>query len=216
MKNIDILYEDDSCMILNKAAGLAVQGGNKVSVSLDSILAHEIEPKPLLVHRLDKDTSGAILVAKNKKAAGYYSSLFASRDTQKLYLALCAGVPEKKSGRIEEALIVNGVSRTAITDYTVVAEGDSFSLIQLKLGTGRMHQIRRHLAHIGNPILGDDKYGDFSLNKVIKKNHGIKKLLLHAWKLNIPGPDREILVEAPLPIYFREALDKFTIHFPCL
>lgn len=216
MKNIDILYEDDSCLILNKAAGLAVQGGNKVSVSLDSILSREIHAKTFLVHRLDKDTSGVILVAKNKEAAAYYSKAFSLRKVQKLYMALCAGIPKKKSGHIQEALPVKGTIKTANTEYHVVAEGAGYSLIKLNLGTGRMHQIRRHLAYIGHPILGDDKYGDFILNKSVKKNHAVKKLLLHAWKLIIPGLNHEIQVEAPLPVYFCSALGEFDISFPCL
>jgi 23S rRNA pseudouridine955/2504/2580 synthase len=196
MKNITLLFENDQCLVLDKPAGLAVQGGRGVAVSLDSLLAAEYSPRPLLVHRLDRDTSGLILVAKTREAAARFSALFA-RETpagagvQKLYLGICAGRPAPPSGVIETELEVRSALRRARTFYRCLDRGPEgrdgeFSLLELELGTGRTHQIRRHLASIGCPILGDDKYGDFSLNKRLRKERSLKRLLLHSARLVIP------------------------------
>ncbi|GHV74805.1 hypothetical protein AGMMS49940_21070 [Spirochaetia bacterium] len=211
MKNIAILFENDHCIVLNKPAGLAVQGGEGVGVSLDSLLAAEYVKRPLLVHRLDRDTSGVILVAKSKEAAALFSGIFARREVQKQYLAICAGRPEPASGTIETELEVRGsrkAAQRAVTFYKCLSAGE-FSLLELELGTGRMHQIRRHLASIGNPILGDDKYGDFPLNKRLHKEQGLRRLLLHASRLVIPEGlcGFTLDVGAPLPEYFEAFLE---------
>jgi 23S rRNA pseudouridine955/2504/2580 synthase len=197
-------------MVLNKPAGLAVQGGKGVGVSLDRILEEEFSPRPLLVHRLDKDTSGLILVAKNREAAVRFSALFAgekggqNRDILKRYLAVCAGRPEPGQGVISLDLPVRGEPKRSRTAYRLLAERDGFSLLELELGTGRMHQIRRHLAIIGHPVLGDDKYGNFTLNRELRKTRGLRRLLLHASRLLIDGdaPGFTLDVTAPLPDYF--------------
>jgi len=215
MKNVEILFEDEDCLVLNKPAGLAVQGGAGIGVSLDALLAAERSPAPLLVHRLDKDTSGIILTAKNRAAAHRFSDLIAGKDLEKIYLAVVAGRPEPSSGVIREALQVRGVRKEALTSYRELAGGGEFALLELALGSGRMHQIRRHLAHIGHPILGDDKYGDFALNKRLAKERGLKKLLLHAYRLLIPragAPSLNIL--APPPSYFSRFLDELELHLP--
>jgi 23S rRNA pseudouridine955/2504/2580 synthase len=174
VKNIEILYEDDFSLIVNKPAGLAVQGGKGVKSSLDRILAEIREPSPLLVHRLDKDTSGVLLAAKGREAAARFSRLFKSGGKAvKQYTAVCAGRPEKSEGVIAEALLIRGSLKKSETRYRVIKSGkhetQEFSVLELELGTGRMHQIRRHLAINGTPVLGDDKYGDFSLNKKLRK-----------------------------------------------
>ncbi|MFP3040392.1 RluA family pseudouridine synthase [Treponema primitia] len=216
MKNIAVLFENDQCMVLNKPAGLAVQGGEGVGSSLDSLLSAEYSPRPLLVHRLDKDTSGVILVAKTKEAAALFSGIFARSApgaVQKQYLAICSGCPEPPSGTIETDLEIRGTTRKARTTYLSSARhlftGGEFSQLELELGTGRMHQIRRHLASIGHPILGDDKYGDFPLNKRLRKERGLKRLLLHAGRLVIPEGlcGFTLDVSAPLPEYFGAFLE---------
>jgi 23S rRNA pseudouridine955/2504/2580 synthase len=206
MKNIPILFENDECLVLNKPAGLATQGGERVGASLDELLAELRSPKPLLVHRLDKDTSGLILVAKTRAAAAHFSALFAGerRSVSKQYLAICAGCPQPAEGSIEQELEVHGVIRQARTDYAVLSSSQNFSLLELELGTGRMHQIRRHLAQIEHPILGDDKYGDFTLNKQLRKDRGLRRLLLHASRLIINEAGSSLDVTAPLPDYFRQ------------
>ena len=200
MKNVDVLYEDEDCLVLNKPSGLATQGGAQVGASLDSLLRREWDPAPLLVHRLDKDTSGIILVAKTKAAAGRYAALIAGRSVRKYYLALCAGSPASVSGVVSQPLTIRGVSKESLTKYAVLKSSQDNSLLEIELGTGRMHQIRIHLARIGHPILGDDKYGDFALNRVWKKELGIRRLMLHAHRLVIPravGEPLDIIAEPP-------------------
>jgi len=216
-------------MVLNKPSGLPVQGGKGVKTSLDSILSEEFDPRPLLVHRLDRDTSGLILVAKTREAAAALSRLFTppagGERLVKQYLGLCAGALAGESGVIALNLDVRGKEKEAETIYRLVKTGAlpngnllsggaalSCSLLELELGTGRMHQLRRHLALIGHPLLGDDKYGDFSLNKRLKAAFGLKNLLLHASRLIVP-PSPPIFpggldVEAPLPDHFTNFLDR--------
>ncbi|AEF81154.1 RluA family pseudouridine synthase [Leadbettera azotonutricia] len=206
MKDLSILFENKDCLVINKPAGLAVQGGEGIKTSLDSLLAENYDPRPLLVHRLDRDTSGVILVAKNKEAAARFSSYFAERSQgsqiRKLYLGICSKTPQPSSGVIRLPLEIKGKTKESETRYRLVSEnpGIPCSLLELELGSGRMHQIRRHLAQINCPILGDDKYGDFGLNKTLHKSIGLKRLLLHASRLIIP--EEGIDITAPLPEYF--------------
>jgi len=206
VKNIEILYEDDFSLIINKPAGLAVQGGKGVKTSLDQILAEIRSPAPLLVHRLDKDTSGVLLVAKGREAAARFSSLLTSKKAQKKYIAVCSGCPKTSEGRLSADLLIHGSLKKSETKYKVLKSeklpsGDGFSVLELELGTGRMHQIRRHLSMSGNPVLCDDKYGDFSLNKKLRKEIGLKRLLLHASRLIIKD-EFNLDICAPLPEYF--------------
>ena len=213
MKNIEILYEDDNIMVINKPAGLAVQGGKGVKTSLDAILTELRTPAPLLVHRLDKDTSGVLLTAKGRENAARFSRLLNSAKIKKQYIAICAGLPKNEKGVITDKLLIHGNLKTSETRYKVLKtsvfteESLEYSALELELGTGRMHQIRRHLAMIGNPILGDDKYGDFALNKKLHKNVGLKRLLLHASRLIIKD-DVNVDIQAPLPEYFIRFYDK--------
>ena len=220
-KDLCVLFESDSCLVLNKPPGLAVQGGEGVKVSLDSILSEKYPERPLLVHRLDRDTSGVILVAKTREAAACFSALLAGgqvkkgRSVIKQYLSVCSGIPKPERGSIRLKLEVRGSGgqkseKESETRYKLVsaasADGIPCSLLELELGTGRMHQIRRHLARIAHPILGDDKYGDFSLNKKLRKICGLKHLLLHASRLIIPPVPNLVPegldIDAPLPEYF--------------
>jgi 23S rRNA pseudouridine955/2504/2580 synthase len=227
-------------MVLDKPSGLPVQGGQGVKTSLDSILSQEFAPRPLLVHRLDRDTSGVILVAKTKEAAAALSALLSGgRKTAegslflvKQYLGVCANafgnaegnVFSEADGVIRLDLDVRGKEREAETFYRLVKtatsrlpDGASFScsLLELELGTGRMHQLRRHLALIGHPLLCDDKYGDFPLNKRLRAAFGLKNLLLHALRLAIPSTPplfpEGLDVSSQLPGYFTDFLDKLGI-----
>ena len=189
MEKLDIIHEDEICLVLNKPAGLAVQGGKGIGVSLDSILSGLYSQRPLLVHRLDRDTSGIILVAKTKQAAAEFSVLFGGRiGIVKRYLAVCRGIPSQTEGIIKADIEIHGTVKKSETGFRQVQElsGGLYSMLELELGTGRMHQIRRHLSVMGNPILGDDKYGDFSLNRSLKKNMNLRHLLLHSSQLTIP------------------------------
>jgi 23S rRNA pseudouridine955/2504/2580 synthase len=219
LKPIEVLFENDECVVLNKPAGLPVQGGAGVTFSLDSVLKDPrncLEPavhlggkgRLLLIHRLDRDTSGVLLAAKGREAAAKFSALFASGRgfVRKRYLAVCAGHPLPDSGIIRTNLDIRGRVKTAETGYTRLSGGDlpregvEFSLLELELGTGRMHQIRRHLRQIGCPVLGDDKYGNFALNKALRKQGAVKRLLLHASRLVIA--DAGIDISAPPPDCF--------------
>jgi 23S rRNA pseudouridine955/2504/2580 synthase len=226
VKRIPVLFENDDCMVLNKPAGLPVQGGAGVGLSLDSILAAEFFPRPLLVHRLDRDTSGIILVAKHRAAAARFAAVFARKSRQagrllraaegapdrvlKQYLAVCAGSPAK-AGVITLGLEIRGREKSAETAYTRLRGNGDYSLLELELGTGRMHQIRRHLARTGHPVLGDEKFGDFGLNKKLRGAGLVKRLLLHASRLVIPETlaGFPLDVSSPLPDYFTPILDLF-------
>jgi len=184
-------------------------------VSLDSLLTQSRPVRPLLVHRLDRDTSGLILVAKNKTAAAVYSRLLGGekagghRSVVKRYLAICKGRPAQAEGVISLDLEIRGMKKKSETRYRLFESfKDDFSLLELELGTGRMHQIRRHLALTGNPVLGDDKHGDFTLNHLLRKTMKLNKLLLHASQLIIPETkdNPRLELEAPLPEYFSEFL----------
>ena len=214
MKNIEILYEDDFFLVVNKPAGLAVQGGKGINVSLDKILDRHLKDsgggQAFPVHRLDRDTSGVILTAKTKDAAASISRLFNSNRTgkesvKKQYIAVCSGCPINDGGSITLDLMIRDSIKKSETRYKVIKNdklGDvEFSALELELGTGRMHQIRRHLAMCQTPILGDDKYGDFSLNKILRKSMGLKRLLLHASRLVVKG-GYNLEINAPLPEYF--------------
>jgi 23S rRNA pseudouridine955/2504/2580 synthase len=173
-----------------------------------------------LVHRLDKDTAGVILVAKNREAAARFSAIFSgkgssafsaregdgkpeSRGCIKQYRAVCAGNPPS-AGVIQYSLDIRGAEKPSRTRYRRLGGNGEFSLLELELDTGRMHQIRRHLAKIGHPVLGDDKYGDFALNKVLAKTRGLKRLLLYASRLVIAGEGAgfSLDVRVPPPDYF--------------
>ncbi|MDR0599548.1 MAG: RluA family pseudouridine synthase [Treponema sp.] len=221
--HIEVLFEDHALLALNKPAGLSVQGGTGAGLSLDAILARRSGEAPRLVHRLDRDTSGVLVTAKTREAAAACAALFAARDEglKKRYLAACAGLTGER-GTIDETLLVKGREREARTRYTRRAfagepaaggEGGGIgpcSLLELEPATGRTHQIRRHLARLGHPVLGDDKYGDFALNRVLRKTMGLKRLLLHAVSLYLPPSLVEggVEIRAPLPDYFREFLER--------
>ena len=216
---IPIIYENDEIIIINKPSGLAVQGGQGVVHSVDRVFAEQVGYKIYLVHRLDKDTSGLMVVAKNPVAAGKWTKLIGSKIVKKEYLALCAGKMPYKSGVINEEIVQHGDSKTAVTKYKVEKETDieqtgpdnqpvsiHLSLIRLMLETGRMHQIRIHLSKNGCPIAGDDQHGNFKLNKQLKKLAGIKRLQLSAVRLTIPleGKDKTFEVSAPFDFKFEE------------
>ncbi len=216
---IPIIYENDEIIIINKPSGLAVQGGQGVVHSVDRDFAEQVGYKIYLVHRLDKDTSGLMVVAKNPVAAGKWTKLIGSKIVKKEYLALCAGKMPSKSGVINEEIVQHGDSKTAVTKYKVEKETDieqtgpdnqpvsiHLSLIRLMLETGRMHQIRIHLSKNGCPIAGDDQHGNFKLNKQIKKLAGIKRLQLSAVRLTIPleGKNKTFEVSAPFDFKFEE------------
>lgn len=213
-----LLYEDAHVLVFSKPAGLAVQGGSGVTRSLEDLLgafAKSNGKRPRLVHRLDRETSGVIVAARTKPAAAFLSEAFAGRDAKKTYLAIvCGGAPEPREGEIAFALkkssrrgldimeVAEG-GQAALTRYRTRAASTAAALLELSPETGRMHQLRAHLAAIGRPIAGDGKYGGlFSLGGV-----EIPTLMLHAAALDIPHPaGGRRTFEAPPPAAFLAAL----------
>ena len=214
---IPIIYENNEIFIIDKPAGLAVQGGQGVTHSLDVEFPKQTGGKVYLVHRLDKDTCGLMIVAKNSVAAGKWTKLIGSKAVKKEYIAICAGKMPSKSGIIKEDVVQHGDVKSAVTHYQVekewsvtVPSDDGEKIIpmtqlRLKLETGRMHQIRIHLAKNGCPIAGDDQHGNFKLNKLLKKHCHIKRLQLVSIKLTIPSEQGESVYEIPLSAHIEES-----------
>lgn len=210
---VPVLYENDEIYVINKPSGLAVQGGNGVSHSLDNDFAQQVGQKVFLVHRLDKDTAGLMIVAKSAFAANKWTKLIGSKIARKEYIAVCAGTINPKEGVIKDNLVQHGDSKAAVTYYCVEKEWSvktadeanpdspdiKMSQIRLQLETGRMHQIRIHLAKQNCPIAGDDQHGNFKLNKQLRKILKIKKLLLASVKLTLPVDGKEMIFEIDLP-----------------
>ncbi|MGI9352353.1 MAG: RluA family pseudouridine synthase [Rhizobiaceae bacterium] len=212
-----LLYEDKKVYVFNKPAGLAVQGGSGVNRHVDSMLESmrsQKGEKPRLVHRIDRDTSGVLVVARTRGAATELTKAFRQRDTEKTYWAICKGVPRKKEGQISTYLLKERTpdgdkmriarhgepdADHAVSKYRVIDQaGQNLSWLELQPVTGRTHQLRVHTMHIGNPIIGDPKYFDIENWEFPV---GIqKKLHLHARRIRIPNPSGGILdVRAPLP-----------------
>jgi 23S rRNA pseudouridine955/2504/2580 synthase len=196
---VDIVFEDDSLLVINKPAGLAVHEGKTVrkQESLLGILEdyyrdHGI--KPQLVHRLDKDTSGLLLVAKNPQAATELESAFETGQVDKEYLCLVAGRLQTNEGKIDFPLPGrDGKPVRALTGFRVVKRYSEVTLVRVASETGRLHQIRLHFANLGYPVVADDQHGDFGFNKRFRKEFGLKRQFLHAEKLrlNYGGKQRE-------------------------
>ncbi|CEM61602.1 RluA family pseudouridine synthase [Treponema phagedenis] len=210
-KEIPVLFENDSLFIINKPAGISVQGGAGISNCIIDILERQCAAKLFPVHRLDKETSGVLLIAKTSQAAAEYSKILQAKTIVKEYRAVCFYAPPKQRGSIRTPLRENGTEKTAVTDYRVLKKTENHSYLSLALHTGRKHQIRIHLASLGCPIILDDKYGDFKQNKALQKAFGIKKMQLSAYSLTLPldGKSRQII--APLPAHMTEALEKLEL-----
>ncbi|AMC33662.1 RluA family pseudouridine synthase [Iodobacter arcticus] len=221
--DIPIIFEDDAILILNKPAGLAVHGGSGVSFGLiELIRAQRPQAKFLeLVHRLDRETSGILMVAKKRSALTVLQD--ALRDNHRIdkrYLALVKGVWENPRSHVKFSLLkyntAEGERRVRVSpegkiSHTVVNRRKVWkdcSLLECELKTGRTHQIRVHLAASEHPILGDEKYGDFALNKILPRQ-GLRRMFLHAWRLIVDHPitGKPLELEAPLPPELQSYID---------
>ena len=214
-----VLHEDNSLIVFNKPAGVAVQAGSGVARSLDDLMAafpKSNGKRPRLVHRLDQGTSGVIVAPKTQPVAAKLSEAFAGRDVQKTYLALVKGrLPSAETGVADASLVKveeGGKSRMIVarpdrkgaqaarTGWRVLARQGEFGLMQMAPETGRMHQIRVHLMSLGCPILGEAVYGEGQATA--------PRLMLHAAKLDLPHPEGgRLVIEAPLPEDFRRAAE---------
>ena len=227
-----ILYEDNQVTVVNKKQGMVTHpaAGNWSGTLVNALLFHwarqaialgeEKSIRPGIVHRLDKDTSGVIITAKNEYAEDWLHRQFTTRKKlSKLYIAICTGVPKEAAGTIETQIIrdpsdrkrfkaVTGAGRGkyACTHYKVIAVYGSYSLFVLRLKTGRTHQIRVHLKHIGCPILGDPIYG----RKTAGTPFAGATLMLHAYilKICLPGASEPTVFKAPVPTRFRVVMKK--------
>jgi len=217
-----VIYRDASGIVLNKPPGLATQGGTGTIEHVDGLLdalMFEAEGRPKLVHRLDKDTSGALLVARSARSAAHFAKAFSSRTARKVYWAIVVGVPEVFDGTIElpiakqpgsggEKMHVDEKDGSAArTRYRVVDRvGNRAAWVELQPFTGRTHQLRVHMAAIGHPIVGDGKYGGkeaFLTGTISRKMH------LHARRLKVDAPDGGVIdVRAPLPDHFGDTIDQ--------
>lgn len=217
-----VIYKDADILAINKPSGLAVQGGTNTSRHVDGMLEalkFEAEEKPKLVHRIDKDTSGVLVLARNRKAADKLTTAFREHTLQKTYLALTTGCPKKMSGEIKAPLekageksVVSADGKPAVTTYEVIDHaGDKFALIAASPLTGRTHQIRVHLESIGCPIVGDDKYFGGERKKF---GNITDKLHLHAYKIDLSAIyNKKVLIKAPLPEYFKNSLNSIGVSF---
>jgi 23S rRNA pseudouridine955/2504/2580 synthase len=215
-----VIHMDSQAIVVNKPPGLATQGGTKTERHLDGLLdalQYDAENRPKLVHRLDKDTSGALLLARSSRAAAFFAKSFSSRTARKVYWAIIVGAPSIEDGMIElpigkqpgtggEKMHVDEEEGSpARTRYRVIERaGNTAAFVELQPYTGRTHQLRVHLAAIGHPIVGDGKYGgqeSFLTGGVSRKMH------LHARRIRIDHPDGgQIDQVAELPSHFAESL----------
>jgi 23S rRNA pseudouridine955/2504/2580 synthase len=217
-RDFPVLLEDEHLIAIDKPAGVAVHGGSGVSFGVIEQLRQARPTAKMLelVHRLDRETSGILLVAKKRSALTKLQDQFRDRETGKTYLALVAGAwPANKKVidlPLHKYLQADGERRVkvvakddpdgmrAISLVKVARKLGAFTLVEVTIKTGRTHQIRVHLAASGHPIVGDDKYGDFELNKSLQKQ-GLKRMFLHAWRLqfNHPASGERVELVAPLP-----------------
>lgn len=226
-REFPVLFEDEHLIAVDKPAGVAVHGGSGVSFGVIEQL-RQARPSARfleLVHRLDRETSGILLVAKRRSALTGLQDQFRDRETGKTYLALAIGAwPANKKVidlPLHKYLLADGERRVrvvakddpdgmrSVTLAKVAEKLSGFSLLEVTIKTGRTHQIRVHLASQGHPIAGDDKYGDFELNKTLQKQ-GLKRMFLHAWRLQFhhPATGERVELLSPLP----PDLQKFLEH----
>lgn len=221
---LDVIYEDNDIIVINKQKGLVVHPANGnpdgtlvnavMALCKDSLSGIGGELRPGIVHRLDKDTSGLIIVAKNDKAHINLSEQIKNREVKKTYIALVRGVikeneatinmPIARSTKDRKKMAVSKDGKNAITHFKVLKRYDKYTLIEVNIETGRTHQIRVHMSQIGYPIVGDNVYSNG------KNPFGVVGQMLHSAKLTFRHPitNKEMNLEAPLPEYFVEVLNK--------
>jgi 23S rRNA pseudouridine955/2504/2580 synthase len=222
-REFSLAYEDEALIVVDKPAGVAVHGGSGVSFGVIEQLRRA---RPLakfleLAHRLDRETSGLLIVAKKRAALTRLHDQFRDGGIGKRYLALVKGSWRNEQQHVrlpllkylnaegERRVSVAAEGKVAHSIVRLVTRWENFSLVEVELKTGRTHQIRVHLSHLGFPIAGDDKYGDFVLNRDLAKT-GLKRMFLHAAKLRLPHPLAEavLTLEAPLPPELQDFLTR--------
>jgi len=217
---LDFIIQTEDYVIVNKPSGLASQpgSGTRPGESLVEYLwewgkKEGLDFKPTIAHRLDQETSGMIIAALHGDTLRDFTRLIREHEVDKYYFALVKGNLKKDRGTINESLLrtdsakgskmlvgqENGKAQTAITHYRVKQHYEGYDLVKIKLETGRMHQIRAHFASIGHPLLGDTRYGDFTLNREVKKQFGLNRLFLHSCRLEFDWEGEHKVFDCPLP-----------------
>ncbi|MEI6720188.1 MAG: RluA family pseudouridine synthase [Betaproteobacteria bacterium] len=219
---LPVVFEDDALIVIDKPSGVAVHGGSGISFGvIESLRAERPKAKFLeLAHRLDRDTSGLLMVGKKRSALVELHRMLRDGEVRKDYVAIVKG-RWKGGGRkidlpLHKYVTAEGERRVSVRDdgqqaislFKPLAAGDTASMLDIRLMTGRTHQIRVHAAHVGHPILGDDKYGDFDLNRTLVKQ-GVKRLFLHARQLSLSHPisGEPLAFVSPLPPEMQRFLD---------
>jgi 23S rRNA pseudouridine955/2504/2580 synthase len=228
-----ILLEDDWMMAVDKPSGMAVHTGSGITggTLVDYVRAY-LGPKAVRndfaaspAHRLDSETSGVILVAKRRPAMVHFTEVFTYGHSKKRYLTLVKGKMPRPSGVIDlplaehqqtaESKARRGVNmQEAVTHWKVVKQSGDAALLSCTIETGRTHQIRRHLAAVGHPVAGDKKYGDFAFNRDVRTRWGLKRLFLHAERIEFPHPEHggKVVVEARLPSELKDVLKRAALE----
>ena len=215
-ENENLIIEDNNnFIVLNKSSGISVQGGTKSKKNLIDIFSKSKifeNSKPFSVHRLDKDTSGVFIVAKNRETAQLLTSLFRLRKVHKTYLAICHGEIEKFKGTLNDDLLryenKKKIVEKAETSFKVIDKNSNSSLLKMKPITGRKHQLRKHLFMLGHSILGDKKYNSQINSKSINKN-----LMLHSYEIKFMINGKKYTFKASLPDYFKKMLKTKRLSF---
>jgi 23S rRNA pseudouridine955/2504/2580 synthase len=236
-QEFSVLYEDEHILVCDKPAGLAIHPGTGITGAtlVDEVRAYlerqglhipEGEFKPSPAHRLDRETSGAVVVAKTRQAMVRLTEMFTAGEPDKTYYALAKGRFQKEQGSIDLRLSEHqqtgsskaerGVNmQTALTHWKKLAGGPEATLLELTIETGRTHQIRRHLDAIGHPIVGDSKYGDFPFNRIAQRQWGLRRMFLHSARLSLSHPitKKRLQLVSPLPSELLDCLPRAQIHW---
>ena len=234
-KDLDIVIQTEDYIIVNKPSGLASQpgSGTRPGESLVEYLwewgrREGLDFKPTIAHRLDQETSGMLIAALHGDTLRDFTRMIREHEVEKFYFALVKGNLKKEKGTIDESLTRTDAAKgskmkvgengkdaqKAITHYRVKQHYEGYDLVKIKLETGRMHQIRAHFASIGHPLLGDTRYGDFALNREVKKTLGLHRLFLHSCRLEFVWQGERKVFDCPLPKELQSVIDKLKpMHF---
>ncbi|HZR11405.1 MAG TPA: RluA family pseudouridine synthase [Myxococcales bacterium] len=236
-QDFKVLYEDEHILAVEKPAGLAIHPGSGITgdTLVDQVRAYlarqglvvpEGEFKPSPAHRLDRETSGVVVVAKTRQAMVRLTEIFTAGEAEKTYLALAKGRFQREEGSIDLRLAERqqtfaskqqrGVNlQSAVTHWRKLAGGPEATLLELTIETGRTHQIRRHLDAIGHPVVGDGKYGDFPFNRVAQRQWGLRRMFLHSARLALAHPvtKKRLVFESPLPQDLSDCLPRAGIRW---
>ncbi|MFC3881403.1 pseudouridine synthase [Algoriphagus namhaensis] len=233
MRPLHIIYEDESLVAINKPSGLLVHRTKIAAEETEfalQILRDQIGSWVSPIHRLDRPTSGVLLFSKNPELMPSLKQQFEERKAEKVYWAICRGIPAQKYGKIDYALTseYSNNRQEALSNYKVISECEipfdttgryptsRYSLIEVKPETGRTHQIRKHLAHLRHYIIGDKKHGDNKQNHFFEQQFGLKHLLLHSKSLSITHPisGNQILFTADPPVHFVKITTDLSLSLP--